>query len=843
MQNLEIAIRGMTCANCSARVERVLRKLPGVAEATVNLATERASVQFDPSTLGPTELAAAVTDAGYEPVSTELELAIGGMTCANCSNRVERALRATPGVIEASVNLANERATLRYFPASVTPQALVRAVEDAGYTAQLFDREDSADTEARAREAELRARLRDTVVAAVLSIPIVVLAMGPMLAPGLGELLARVAPTPRFWEWLQLALGSAVVFGPGRRFFSSGWAAFRHWSPDMNSLVMTGVGAAWLYSAVVVLAPSLVPAQARHVYFEAAAVVVTLILMGKYLEALAKGRTGAAIRKLIGLQAKTARVLRDGAEQDVPIAAVARGERVIVRPGERVPVDGEVREGESYVDESMLTGEPMPVAKRAGDRVVGGTVNQHGLLQVEARQVGKQTMLAQIIRMVEQAQGSKLPIQRLADRVVQVFTPIVLAIAAITFALWLALGPAPAITLALVSTVAVLVVACPCAMGLATPAAIMVGSGRAAELGVLFRKGEALEALSHVDAVVFDKTGTLTLGRPQLTDIEPAPGRDAADVLRFAAGADAGSEHPLAAAIVAAARDRGIDHPRAERFEAIPGYGVKATVDGHIVLLGAERLLTRERVAGEVLAAQAAALAERARTPIWLAVDGAIWGVLGVADPLKPESAAVIKVLKARGLRVGMITGDSARTAQAIARQAGLDDVSAEVLPSGKAEAVQRLQAEGRRVAFVGDGINDAPALAQAEVGVAVATGTDIAIEAADVTLTRGDLSGLLNAFEVARRTMRTIRGNLFWAFIYNILLIPLAAGLFYPAWGWTLNPMLAGLAMGLSSVFVVTNSLRLRRVRPAGGPPTAGSGRGDAARVAAGAEPAHSAR
>jgi len=568
--------------------------------------------------------------------------------------------------------------------------------------------------------------------------------------------------------------------------------------------------------------------------------VVTLILMGKYLEALAKGRTGAAIRKLLGLQAKTARVLRDGAEQDVPIAAVARGEQVSVRPGERVPVDGEVREGSSYVDESMLTGEPMPVAKGPGDRVVGGTLNQHGLLRVEARQVGKQTMLAQIIRMVEQAQGSKLPIQRLADRVVRVFTPIVLAIAALTFALWLAFGPQPAITLALVSTVAVLVVACPCAMGLATPAAIMVGSGRAAELGVLFRKGEALEALSHVDTVVFDKTGTLTLGRPQLTDLEAMPEREANEVLRFAAGADSGSEHPLAAAILAAARERGIEPPRAEHFEAIPGYGVKATVEGRTVLLGAQRLLAREGVSGEALDAQAAALAERARTPIWLAVDGAAWGVLGVADPLKPESVAVVAALKARGLRVGMITGDSARTAQAIARQAGLDDVSAEVLPSAKAEAVQRLQAVGRRVAFVGDGINDAPALAQAEVGVAVATGTDIAIEAADVTLTRGDLSGLLNALEVARRTMRTIRANLFWAFIYNILLIPLAAGLFYPAWGWTLNPMLAGLAMGLSSVFVVTNSLRLRRVRPAGGPPAAGPGR--PARVAPAAAAAHAA-
>jgi Cu+-exporting ATPase len=836
VQTLEIGIQGMTCANCSARVERALGRVPGVAEAAVNLATERATVHLDEAAATAASVAAAVTDAGYTPVTAELEIGVGGMTCANCVSRVERALRKTPGVLEAAVNLATERATVRYFPATLSPEDIGRAITEAGYTPRSLAREEGGaaeDGEARAREAELHARFRDTVIAAALSVPIVMLAMGPMIVPGLAELLVRLAPAPRFWEWVQLVLGTAVTFGPGRRFFTTGWAAFRHLSPDMNSLVMTGVGAAWLYSAIVVIAPGLLPAQARHLYFESAAVVVTLILMGKYLEAVAKGRTGAAIKKLVGLQAKTARVVRAGVERDVPIASVARGDIVIVRPGERVPVDGEVREGESYVDESMLTGEPMPAAKRAGDRVVSGTVNQHGSLRVEARQVGKATMLAQIIRMVEQAQGSKLPIQRLADKVVSVFTPIVLAIAAVTFAVWLALAPAPAITLALVSTVAVLVVACPCAMGLATPAAIMVGSGRAAELGVLFRKGEALEALSHVDTVVFDKTGTLTIGRPQLTDLEPAPGRDATALLRFAAGADAGSEHPLAAAIVAAAQARGVDYPKAERFEAIPGYGVKATVEGHTVLAGAERLLARENVAIDALAERAAALAEHGRTPIYLAVDGAAWGVLGVADPLKPESPTVVAALKARGLRVGMVTGDSARTAHAIARQAGLDDVEAEVLPSGKAEAVQRLQAQGRKVAFVGDGINDAPALAQAEVGVAVATGTDIAIEAADVTLTRGDLQGLLNALEVAQRTMRTIRGNLFWAFIYNVLLIPLAAGVFYPAWGVALNPMLAGLAMGLSSVFVVTNSLRLRRVRPAGGPPASGAKRAD--RVALG--------
>ena len=816
MRTVEIGISGMTCANCSARVDRVLRKVAGVGTATVNLATERASVCYEEATTTDASLVAAISDAGYQAVTHELEIGVGGMTCANCVARVERTLRKMPGVIEATVNLATERATVRHFPATLGLDEISHAIVESGYEPRIVDAEDSAAAEARARDEVLRVRRRETITAALLTLPIVMLSLGTMLSPGIDRILAVIAPWPGFWDWAQLALGTAVTFWPGRRFFRAGWTAYRKLSPDMNSLVMTGVGAAYVYSAIVVVAPHLLPAEARNLYFESAAVVVTLILMGKYLEELAKGRSGAAIRKLIGLQAKTARVVRDGHEHDVPIHSVVRGDLVVIRPGERVPVDGEVRDGESYVDESMLTGEPMPIAKRAGERVVGGTVNQHGVLRVEARQVGKETMLAQIIRMVEQAQGSKLPIQKVADRVVSVFTPIVLVIAAITFGVWLAFGPSPAITMALVSTVAVLVVACPCAMGLATPAAIMVGSGRAAELGVLFRKGEALEALSRVDTVVFDKTGTLTLGRPQLTDLEAAGGRDATALLRYAASVEARSEHPLAAAIVAAARTREVTFPDAEAFEAIPGYGVKARVDGHTLLLGAQRLLEREGIDIGALAHKAAALSARARTPVYPAVDGEPWGVLGIADALKHESAAVVASLKAMGLRIGMITGDSKHTAHAIAQQAGVDDYEADVLPAGKAESVKRLQQRGRRIAFVGDGINDAPALAQAEVGIAVATGTDIAIEAADVTLTRGDLHGLINAIAVARRTMRTIRGNLFWAFIYNILLIPLAAGVLYPAWGIHLNPMLAGLAMGLSSVFVVTNSLRLRRLKPA---------------------------
>ncbi len=743
-----------------------------------------------------------------------IEIGVRGMTCANCVARVERALRALPAVAEATVNLATERASVSYDERLAPVEALTEAIAAAGYTPLLLERDDALEREAQARAHELRELRRDLVVAALLTVPVLLLSMGPMFTPALGRWLLQWAPLPQFWDWVQLAVASAVVFGPGRRFFRLGARAFADRSPDMNSLVMTGVGAAWLYSAVVVMAPQWLPATARQLYFESGAVVVTLVLMGKYLEALAKGRAGAAIARLVGLQAKTARVLRAGSERDVPIGAVAIGELVVVRPGERIPVDGEVRYGSSYVDESMLSGEAMPVARRVGDRVVGGTVNQLGLLQIEAREVGAQTVLAQIIRMVERAQGSKLPIQRVADRVVEVFTRAVLGVAALTFFAWLAFGPSPAITTALVSAVAVLVVACPCAMGLATPAAIIVGSGRAAELGVLFRHGEALEILSRIDTVVFDKTGTLTVGRPQLTEVEPVAGKDEAALLRLAAAADAGSEHPLAVAIVQAARDRGLALAAADAFAALPGYGVRATVAGRSVLVGTQRLLAKEAVDSSPCTAAASRLAARGRTLVYVAVDAEPWGVLGVADPLRPSAASAVAALRARGLAVAMLTGDTEPTARQLGREIGIEDFEAQMLPSAKAESVRRRQAAGHRVAFVGDGINDAPALAQADVGIAVATGTEVAIEAADITLTHGDLSALLSAVAIAGRTMRTIRANLFWAFFYNALLIPLAAGVFYPLWGIGMDPMFAGLAMGLSSVFVVSNSLRLRRVR-----------------------------
>ena len=814
MKQLEIGIDGMTCASCSTRVERALGKLDGVADAPVNLATGRASVSYDDSVLTPAAVVDAVRKVGYSPVIDELEIGVGGMTCANCSARVERSLNKLPGVLEANVNLATERASVRFVPATVGPEDIARTIEATGYEPRPLDEGDAEEREQAAREASRLAMRRDLWVASALTLPVFILAMGSHFVPGFHGALLALAPQG-LWDWGQAVLTTAVIFGPGRRFFRPGWIAYRHLSPDMNSLVMTGTGAAWAYSLLVLLLPGIFPPDARNLYFESAAVVLTVILMGKYLEELAKGRTSAAIRKLVGLQAKTARVLRDGVEQEMPVARVQSGDLLVIRPGERIPVDGEVRAGESYVDESMLTGEPVPVAKRPGDPVVGGTVNQHGRLRVAATRVGKQTVLAQIIRLVERAQGSKLPIQGLADRVVRIFTPLVIAIAAVTFLAWLALGPDPAITLALVSAVAVLVVACPCAMGLATPAAIMVGSGRAAELGVLYRKGEALESLSHVDTVVFDKTGTLTEGRPRLTDLQVTDdGQDAA--LRLAAAVEASSEHPLGMAIVAAAREHGLDLPTVEAFQAVPGFGVSAQVEGQQVLIGALRYLEREKIAVGELGKTADDYATDGKSPVFLAVDGVVRAVLAIADPLKTEAASMVAALQQRGMQVAMITGDSHKTAQAIARQAGIAQVHAQTLPDGKAAVVRGMQQEGRKVAFVGDGINDAPALAQAEVGIAVGSGTDIAIEAADVTLTRGNLSGVVTAIDVARRTLSTIRGNLFWAFIYNILLIPVATGMFYPAFGLHLNPMVAGLAMGLSSVFVVANSLRLRRLRAA---------------------------
>ncbi|GAB5378267.1 MAG: heavy metal translocating P-type ATPase [Acuticoccus sp.] len=812
--DVEVRIEGMTCASCVTRVERTLAALPGVTRASVNLATERAQLSFS----GRADLAAlgeAVSGAGFDVAEATTGLAIEGMTCAACVARVERALVAVPGVIGASVNLATERASVRHLDGAVEPAALIAAVDAAGYAARLADAGAAADTADDRRAADIAALRRDVAVAATLTLPVFVMEMGSHAVPALHHAIDGTIGRQTSWI-IQFVLTTLVLFGPGLRFFRKGLPALMRGGPDMNALVSLGAGAAWAYSVVATFAAGVLPPGTQNVYFEAAAVIVTLILVGRYLEARARGRTGEAIRRLMGLRAKTARILRDGAAVDVPLEAVAVGDVVVMRPGETVPVDGVVLDGSSFLDQSMITGEPVPVARAPGDTVVGGTINKTGAFTFRADTVGADTVLSQIIRMVGQAQGAKLPIQRLVDRVTAVFVPIVMAVAAMTFAAWLALGPEPALTFALVNAVAVLIIACPCAMGLATPTSVMVGTGRGAEMGVLLRKGDALQSLRDVTVVALDKTGTLTEGGPTLTDLVPADGFAEGEVLALVAAVEARSEHPVAAAIVQAARRRGLPDEAVHGFSAVPGLGAGASVAGRRVEVGADRHMAVLGIDVAPFAAQAVRLGREGRSPLYAALDGRLAAILAVADPVKATTAEALAALHALGLQVAMITGDNRRTAEAIAARLGIDTVVAEVLPGGKVDAVEALRARGR-VAFVGDGINDAPALAAADVGLAVGTGTDVAIEAADVVLMSGDLRGVANAVALSRATMRNIRQNLFWAFAYNAALIPLAAGAFYPAFGVLLSPALAAGAMALSSVFVLTNALRLRRFRPPG--------------------------
>jgi Cu+-exporting ATPase len=765
--------------------------------------------------------------------STELELAVTGMTCASCVRRVEKALAKVPGAQEASVNLATERAQVRYDPAAGKPEDFVAAVARAGYEARpIAAQDDHARELAQARDADARRLRRDFSIALVLALPVFILEMGGHLLPAWHHLIGATLGE-RGNGIVQFVLTSAVLAGPGRRFFTGGLAALWRLAPEMNTLVALGAGAAWLYSTVAVFAPHALPDSARQVYFESAAVIVTLILLGRMLEARAKGRTGAAIQRLASLQPQTARVLRDGRPHDVPIAQLRVGDAVLVRPGERIPADGVVIEGSSYVDESMLTGEPAPVAKTMDASVTGGTLNTTGGFALRVAHLGADTALARIIRMVETAQGARLPIQALVDRVTGWFVPAVLAAALATFAAWMIWGPAPALPHALVSAVAVLIIACPCAMGLATPTSIMVGTGRAAELGVLFRQGDALQALRDVDVVAFDKTGTLTLGRPALTDwvevdeagvvanatvdaVQTGVAQDAPLILRLLASAQARSEHPIARAIVTLAQERGLDLLPVSDFQAVAGAGISARVDGRRLLAGSARLMAEHGIDASVLSEQAADWARAGKTPIYVAVDDRIRAAAAVADPLQPSAAQAIAALHAQGLRTAMITGDHRDTAQAVARQLGVDDVRAQVLPEGKMQAIADLRRSGRKVLFVGDGINDAPALAAADVGLAIGSGTDVAIEAAQVVLLGKDLRGVADAIALSRATLRNIRQNLFWAFAYNVALIPLAAGVLYPAFGLLLSPMLAAGAMALSSVFVVSNALRLKTFRPA---------------------------
>ena len=808
--SLQLPIVGMTCASCVRRVEQALLKVPGVVEANVNLANEQAEVTLS-ADIPVTALQQAIASAGFDTRIEQFELAIVGMSCASCVGRVEKALQRIPGVLVANVNLATESAHLEVLAGNANHQQLITAIKQSGYEAKAVS---SERDDKQARKAEEQVQLQRAFWwAFILTLPVFILEMGSHLIPGMAAWVEATLGQTLNWS-IQLALTTLVLFGPGLRFLRSGIPALLRGGPDMNSLVALGSLSAWTFSLVVLLFGDVLPEGTRHVYFEAAAVIITLILLGRNLEARAKGRTGEAIQRLLTLQVSTARVQRDGQWQELALEEVQVGDKVLVRPGERMPVDGTVEQGHSYVDESMLTGEPMPIEKQAGDSVVGGTINKNGALECVTTQVGNDTLLAQIIRMVEQAQGAKLPIQALVDKVTGVFVPVVMGTAALTFLLWLWLAPSPAFSFALINAVAVLIIACPCAMGLATPTSIMVGTGRAAELGVLFRKGQALQSLRDTKVVALDKTGTLTKGQPELTDLQVTDGFDKQQVLAQIAALEQHSEHPIAQAIVSAAKAQALTFSEPSGFKSFPGLGVRGEVDGHKVEVGADRYLTKlgyDLSAFTVIAEQ---LAQQGKSPLYAAIDGQLAAIVAVADPMKEGTPAAIAALHELGLKVAMITGDNRHTAEAIARQLGIDEVVAEVMPNGKVAAVQQLRSQYGAVAFVGDGINDAPALAEAEVGLAIGTGTDIAIEAAEVVLMSGDLRAVPNALAISQATLRNIRQNLFWAFAYNACLIPIAAGVLYPAFGILLSPMLAAGAMAMSSVFVVGNALRLKRFK-----------------------------
>jgi Cu+-exporting ATPase len=848
---LRIPVTGMSCAACVRRVEKALLSVDGVTEASVNLATGIATVTFDPSSTGTPELAQAIESAGYGTQNERIEAEVEGIFCASCVQRIERNLGNLPGVLSASVNLATGVVTVDALEGTAGFDDVVDAASRAG-DYRVVPRRSNRGLDAAApagREAPLRSGggfppedavrprdreserlLRDLVVAGVLTILVFVGSM-PALFPFVRSVPAEVRNLALF------VLTTPVMFWAGARFFRGFWSAARHRTADMNTLVAVGTSAAYVYSTVASFAPGLLATTAAdvHVYFDTSAMIITLILLGRFLERRARGRASQAIRRLAELAPRTARVVRAEGEVEVPIDRVSPGDVVRVRPGEKVPVDGRIVSGQSAVDESMITGESVPVDKGPGDDVTGATIVRTGSFDFEATRTGRETVLARIIRMVEDAQGSKAPIQRLADRVAAVFVPTVIGLAAITFVVWILLGPAPVLTNALLRTVAVLIIACPCAMGLATPTAIMVGTGRGAETGIFIKGGETLETAHRLTAVVLDKTGTLTRGEMSCTDVEPVRGIEEEELLRAAAAVELGSEHPVAQAVVAKARERGLILPEVEGFEAVPGKGVRGIVDGRLVLVGTEGFLAeggvrrmadaepseaREKAQrGDVDASAAAydvahSLAARGTTPLIVSRDGAVLGALGVADTLRPESAAAVSSLKEMGLTVIMLTGDREAVAHAVGESVGVDRVIAEVLPGDKAAEIRRLQEEGALVAMVGDGINDAPALAQADVGIAIGTGTDVAMEASDITLMRADLTGVVQAIRLSRRTIRTIRQNLFWAFFYNVVGIPVAAGALYPAFGVLLRPVFAAAAMAFSSVSVVTNSLRLRRAR-----------------------------
>lgn len=796
LARIDISVRGMTCAACASRIEKALTKIEGVSKANVNLALEKAAVEYNPAHTGIKEIIEKIEDTGYEVVTDRVEIRLTGMTCAACSTRIEKKLNTLPGVLRAAVNLATEKASVLFFPGIIDTQSFIEAIKNMGYEGEIVNEEGGGDREQQAREEEIAKQRRMFIFSALLSLPLSLVMFGQLFQ----------------WQWfpaifsnvyVQWALATPIQFIAGWQFYKDGYYAVKNGSANMAVLVALGTTSAYLYSVAIIFWPHVI--GQHHLYFETSAIIITLIILGKLLEAIAKGRTSEALKKLMGLQPKTAKVIRDGKEMDVLVEEVKIGDTVIVRPGEKIPVDGIIIDGYTAVDESMLTGESLPVDKKEGGPVTGATINKHGMIKFEATKVGKDTALAQIIRVVEEAQGSKAPIQRMADIISAYFVPVVILIAILTFLIWYTLVETGNFTRALINFTAVLVIACPCALGLATPTSIMVGTGKGAENGILFKGGEHLENAHKLAAVVLDKTGTITKGKPEVTNIIQVGEMTPEKILRIAAITEKGSEHPLGEAIVKRGLEKIGDIPDPQNFSAIPGHGVEAKVEGYAVLLGNRKLMKERQVDISGIVAEMDQLENQGKTVMLLSLDGEMAGLVAVADTVKENARQAVRKLLDMGLEVVMITGDNQRTANAIAQEVGITKVLAEVLPEDKAEQVMKLKGEGKIVGMVGDGINDAPALATADVGLAIGTGTDVAMEAADITLMSGDLMGIAAAIQLSRATMRNIKQNLFWALFYNSIGIPIAAMGF-------LNPVVAGAAMAFSSVSVVSNALRLKR-------------------------------
>ncbi len=813
LKTVDLPITGMSCASCAAKIEKGLSKTGGIKKASVNFATERVSIAYDPDAVTLGDFVETIKGLGYGAGVEKVVLPIEGMSCASCASKIEKALNGLDGVIGASVNFATEKATVNYIPGTVGVAEMVKAVGGAGYDViEVKAQEDLLEKEDRSKKQAYARLKKKMIIGIVLTVPIFILTY-----PGLFGLTSVFDIRRQTYFYIQLAFALPVQFWCGWQFYRGAVASARHRTTDMNTLIAVGTSAAFLYSLTATFFPAIFESRGftPEVYYDTAAAIIVLILLGRLLEARAKGQTGEAIKKLMGMQAKTARVVRDGKVDDIPVEEVMADDIVVVRPGEKVPVDGVVVDGYSSVDESMISGESIPVEKKAGDGVIGATLNKTGSFKFRATKVGKETALAQIIKMVEDAQGSKPPIARLADLIASYFVPVVISIAVVTFIVWFAFGPEPAFTYALLNFVAVLIIACPCALGLATPTSIMVGTGKGAENGILIRGGESLETAHKINAIILDKTGTLTKGEPSVTDVFASEGFTEKDILFYAGSAEKGSEHPLGDAIVRGAASEGLDLTEPDTFNAVPGHGIEAGVGGKLLLLGNSKFMKDRSIDIKDIEGKAEKFSDEGKTPMYIAVDGEAAGIVAVADTLKEYSKEAVSAFKGMGIEVVMITGDNRRTAAAMAKAVGIERVLAEVLPEDKAREVKKLQAEGAKVAMVGDGINDAPALAQADVGVAIGTGADVAMEASDITLIGGDLRGIVTAIALSRATIRNIKQNLFWAFFYNTVLIPVAAGILYPFFGVLLNPIFAAAAMGMSSVTVVSNALRLRWFKP----------------------------